>query len=133
MLDEPDPTTFPIIRLQRSYDHSMSVMLIVVVLPRWSNTGSCVDIFAPGVDIYAACGGAERCPAVTDTAYAWASGTSMAVPHVAGVAALYLSQHPSASPAEVKEKLMERVTMNLIQSPYLLPDTPNRLLYSNIV
>ena len=44
---------------------------------------------------------AGKCPEVSDNAYAWASGTSMAVPHAAGVAAIYLSDHPSAEPREV--------------------------------
>ena len=67
----------------------------------WSDTGRCVDMFAPGVDILAACGGAARCSNVSNKAYAWASGTSMAVPHAAGVAAIYLSDHPTATPKEV--------------------------------
>lgn len=46
--------------------------------------GPCLDLFAPGVDIYSACGGPSRCEAVTDSAYTYASGTSMSVPHVAG-------------------------------------------------
>jgi len=33
----------------------------------YSNLGSCVDIFAPGVDVYAACGGTNRCAEVNDT------------------------------------------------------------------
>lgn len=48
----------------------------------WSNSGPCVDIFAPGVDIYSACGGALRCAVVDGKSYTYASGTSMAVPHV---------------------------------------------------
>ena len=51
---------------------------------KWSNTGPCIDIFAPGVDIFSACGGPSRCESVDDRAYTYASGTSMAVPHVAG-------------------------------------------------
>lgn len=41
----------------------------------WSNTGACVKLFAPGVDIYAACGGASRCATLNDSSYTWASGT----------------------------------------------------------
>ena len=55
---------------------------------RWDNTGPCIDVFAPGVDIYSACGGASRCVRVDDSSYTLASGTSMAVPHVAGAARL---------------------------------------------
>ncbi len=47
---------------------------------------------------------AGKCPEVSDTAYAWASGTSMAVPHAAGMAAIYLSDHPSAEPREVSHR-----------------------------
>jgi subtilisin family serine protease len=41
----------------------------------WSNTGACVKLFAPGVDIYGACGGASRCATLDDSSYTWASGT----------------------------------------------------------
>lgn len=51
----------------------------------WSNSGPCIDIFAPGVDIYSACGGASRCTSVDGKSYTYASGTSMAVPHVSSV------------------------------------------------
>jgi subtilisin family serine protease len=57
----------------------------------------------------AACGGRHRCgqyTASSDSSYAWASGTSMAVPHVAGVAALYLSLHKTASAQELKDALL---------------------------
>ncbi|GMH35172.1 hypothetical protein BSKO_03040 [Bryopsis sp. KO-2023] len=99
---------------------------------RWSNTGKCVDVFAPGVDIYAACGGVGRCSEVTDGAYTWASGTSMAVPHVAGVVAMYLGENPTATPAEVKEAIVGVATMGKIKSEFMKPDTPNRMLYSTL-
>ena len=97
---------------------------------RWSNTGRCVDLFAPGVDIYAACGGASRCHEVNDETYTWASGTSMAVPHVAGVAAVYLGDFPEMTPAALKAELVNTSTKDKILSGFSKPKTPNRLLYS---
>jgi subtilisin family serine protease len=60
----------------------------------YSNYGSCVDIFAPGSNITSATKSSA-------TATSNSSGTSMASPHVAGVAALVLAASPAASPAAV--------------------------------
>ena len=99
------------------------------ILYSWSDTGPCLALFAPGVDIISACGGSNRCGAVSDTAYAIASGTSMAAPHVAGAAAVYLSAHPTASPAQVKAALLSRATRGTIAPGQpMLPGTPNALL-----
>jgi subtilisin family serine protease len=59
----------------------------------WSNYGSCVDIWAPGVNVIS-----TRKSGGTTTM----SGTSMAAPHVGGGGALYLSTHPSSTPTEVE-------------------------------
>ena len=67
----------------------------------WSNFGSCVDIWAPGVGIYST---------YKSGSYATLSGTSMATPHVAGGAALYLSSHPGASPGDVEDALRNAAT-----------------------
>lgn len=71
----------------------------------WSNYGNCVDFFAPGVNITSSWlnGG-------TNTI----SGTSMATPHVTGVAALYLQGNPSASPATVRDALYAATTKGIV-------------------
>ncbi|KAK9838768.1 hypothetical protein WJX74_002956 [Apatococcus lobatus] len=98
----------------------------------YTNTGACLDIFAPGVNILAACGSQNRCDILNDTAYAWASGTSMAVPHVAGVVAVYLSANPTATPAQVKAALIQAATTGVLNEDSFLPGTPNRLLFSDL-
>ncbi|MEM9073852.1 MAG: S8 family peptidase [Myxococcota bacterium] len=65
----------------------------------FSNFGSCADIFAPGSSITSA-------SYQNDTGASRLSGTSMASPHVAGAAALYLSQFADATPAEVGDALI---------------------------
>jgi subtilisin family serine protease len=88
----------------------------------FSNHGSCVDIFAPGQDITSAWIG-------SDSRIETISGTSMAAPHVAGVAAIYRSYNPSKSASQVAEFLIQTTsTLNAI--PNLDPYTPNRLVYS---
>jgi subtilisin len=62
----------------------------------FSNYGADVDMIAPGVCIYSTWKGKS---------YATLSGTSMATPHVAGAAALYIANNPGKSPAEVKAAL----------------------------
>jgi subtilisin family serine protease len=86
----------------------------------FSNYGTCVDVFAPGYSITSAWIG-------SDTATNTISGTSMATPHVAGVAALYLGLNPSASPSQVAAVLTSRATLNAVLNPGT--GSPNRLLY----
>lgn len=88
----------------------------------FSNYGSTVDLFAPGVSIPSAWIG-------NDLMIATASGTSMASPHVAGVAALYLQSHRSASPADVRTALVNNSTSGVVSNPG--QESPNRLLFSN--
>lgn len=88
----------------------------------YSNYGSCVDIFAPGSSITSAW-------YTSTTATNTISGTSMASPHVAGVAALYLQGSPSASPATVRNALVANATTNRLTS--IGTGSPNRLLFTN--
>ncbi|MDQ3680048.1 MAG: S8 family peptidase [Actinomycetota bacterium] len=87
----------------------------------FSNHGPCLDLFAPGSIISSAWHTA-------DTASATVSGTSMAAPHVAGVAALYLQANPSASASNVHSAIVNTATSNVVSDPG--PGSPNRLVYS---
>jgi aqualysin 1 len=87
----------------------------------YSDYGTCVDIFAPGSSILSTW-------YTSTTATNTISGTSMASPHVAGVAALYLQGNPSATPATVTSAIINSSTPNKVTSPGT--GSPNRLLYS---
>jgi len=76
--------------------------------PVWANIGSCVDWFAPGVDVTSDW-------LTSDTATNTISGTSMATPHTTGVAALYLQSHPGATPAEVRDALFAKTTKGVVK------------------
>jgi aqualysin 1 len=89
----------------------------------FSNVGSCVDWFAPGVSITSAWW-------TSTTATNTISGTSMATPHTAGVAALYLQGNPGASPATVRSALFNLTTKNVIPNPG--SSSPNALLFTNL-
>jgi serine protease len=87
----------------------------------FSNYGTCVNIFAPGSSITSAWH-------TSNTATNSISGTSMAAPHVAGVAALYLATNPNATPSQVETALYNNATPNKVTNPG--SGSPNRLLYS---
>ncbi|HEU0302399.1 MAG TPA: S8 family peptidase [Longimicrobium sp.] len=91
----------------------------------FSNYGRCVDILAPGSSITSLWIGSYTATNVR-------SGTSMATPHVAGVAALYLSWSPAATPAQVTSSLLSLATPNRITLHSLSAHsgTPNLLLYT---
>jgi len=87
----------------------------------FSNYGSCVDLFAPGVGITSDW-------YTSTTATNTISGTSMATPHVAGVAALYLQTNPSASPATVAGQLTSTATQGIVPTSRT---AQNDLLFSS--
>jgi aqualysin 1 len=88
----------------------------------FSNFGTCVDLFAPGSSITSTWIG-------SNTATNTISGTSMASPHAAGVAALYLQTNTTATPVAVRDALVNNATQNVITSPGR--GSPNRLLFTN--
>jgi large repetitive protein len=90
----------------------------------FSNQGRCLDVFAPGLDIVSA-------SLTRDDAVAPLSGTSMASPHVAGVAALYLERHPAATPAEVTDAVRAASTTGVLSGRYT--SSPDLLLYSGFI
>src|SRR5215216_1963510 len=87
----------------------------------FSNFGVCLDIFAPGSGILSAYFS-------SDTATATLSGTSMASPHVAGVAALYKQFNPGASAATTRNAIVNGSTTGHVTNAG--SGSPNRLLYS---
>lgn len=87
----------------------------------YSNYGTCLDIFAPGSSITSAWYS-------SDTATNTISGTSMATPHVVGVAALYLANNPTASPNTVRNALVNNGTLNKVTGAGT--GSPNVLLYA---
>ena len=88
----------------------------------FSNIGTCLDIFAPGVNITSAWGLGGN--SATNTI----SGTSMATPHVTGATALYLQSHPGSSPATIRNALVNNSTTGHITN--VGTGSPNRLLYT---
>ncbi len=86
----------------------------------YSNFGSCVDVFAPG-------NGITSLSNANNTDIRSMSGTSMASPHVAGAAALYLQSNPSASPSMVLSHLNSIATKNVLTS--IGDGSPNSLLF----
>ncbi|MFE7709585.1 S8 family serine peptidase [Streptomyces sp. NPDC057486] len=85
----------------------------------FSNYGSVLDIFAPGSSITSSWN-------TSDSATNTISGTSMATPHVAGAAALYLADHPADTPAQVSAGLVAAASTGVVTSPGT--GSPNRLL-----
>ena len=87
----------------------------------YSNYGTCLDVFAPGSNITSAW-------STSDSATNTISGTSMAAPHAAGVAALILQGTPAATPATVASAIVTSATTGKVTNPGT--GSPNRLLYS---
>jgi subtilisin family serine protease len=87
----------------------------------FSDFGSCVDWFAPGVGITSAW-------FLTNTSTNTISGTSMATPHTAGVAALYLQGSPAAAPATVRDALFTLTTKGIVTGAN---SANNHLLFTN--
>ncbi|WP_039921829.1 S8 family peptidase [Amycolatopsis decaplanina] len=85
---------------------------------RGGNYGRCIDLFAPGGNIYSSDHTGE---------FRTGSGTSMASPHVAGAAALHLSANPGATPQQVSDALVRSASPDLITNPGT--DSPNKVLY----
>ena len=88
----------------------------------FSDFGSCVDFFAPGSSITSSY-------FLTDTSTATLSGTSMASPHAAGVAALYLQGSPAGTPQQVRDALFSLTTKGIVTGAQ---SANNHLLFTNL-
>lgn len=88
----------------------------------YSNFGACLDLFAPG-------SGITSVGISSTSATATMSGTSMASPHVAGLAARYLSADPNASPSTVMAAIVGAANTGVVTNAGTL--SPNRLAYAD--
>ena len=88
----------------------------------FSNFGTCLDIFAPGVNITSAW-------VTSDTATNTISGTSMSAPHVTGVAAIVTAANPTWTPQQVRDRIVADATANVVKKPGT--GSPNLLLFVN--
>ncbi|HSN10558.1 MAG TPA: S8 family peptidase [Propionibacteriaceae bacterium] len=94
------------------------------VEPSWSNYGSCVDLYAPGVsDVVAVMDS-------TSTSIGLESGTSFSAPLTSATVALILHDHPSWSPAQVRSELMTQALNGLVTGQKGSPTSPNVLLHT---
>jgi aqualysin 1 len=89
----------------------------------FSNFGTCLDVFAPGSSITSAW-------YTGDSNINTISGTSMASPHVAGIAALYLANNANATPNQVRDALVNTSTAGSVSSAGT--GSPNLLVYSEL-
>lgn len=105
----------------------------------WSNTGPCIDISAPAVQVPSACmlspevTNMFKCHKMGNTSYAKTTGTSFAAPQVAGAAAMWLEENPEALPEEVKAAIMRAATKSKLKnSVWPLQGTPDLILYTDL-
>jgi subtilisin family serine protease len=89
-----------------------------------SNYGLCLDLFAPGTSITSAWYG-------NDTGTTIMTGTSMAAPHVAGIAAMYLEWIPGSAPVDVQYAIDQNGTWNVVNNKG--NNSPNRIVYSGFI
>lgn len=86
----------------------------------FSNWGSCVDIHAPGVEIYSAWNKG-------DTAYMTAAGTSMSSPQVAGLVTYLMSRELISGPAAIAKRMIGLATLNRVNDP---KGSPNLIAFN---
>jgi subtilisin family serine protease len=89
----------------------------------FSNFGTCLDVFGPGVNITSDWN-------TSNTATIVLSGTSMATPHVVGAVARYLQSNPTATPAKVLYAISATATGGIVGNPGA--GSVNRLVYAGL-
>ncbi|EDO19478.1 hypothetical protein Kpol_1018p5 [Vanderwaltozyma polyspora DSM 70294] len=94
-------------------------------IARFSNWGSCVDVFAPGVKV-------KSLSHINGSDVLLLSGTSMASPSVSGIAAILLDK--GLNPKFVKSKIIESSTKNIFHQGTIMikPNTPNLIVFNGI-